>query len=187
VIRVVLVDDQEVVRAGLRVLAEHEGDIAVVDEAADGRAGLAAVRRHRPDVVLMDIRMPVVDGLDATAAIVADPALAGVRVVVLTTFDDDEDIRRAVRAGAAGYLLKDIAPADLRRAQPTCAGRCAPWPPATPCSTRRSPGGSWPSWPVTCSAPRGPRFSTGSPAGSATCCTGSGSASRTPRSARACT
>ncbi|WP_214404209.1 response regulator [Pseudonocardia lacus] len=120
-IRVVLVDDQEVVRAGLRMLAEHEGDISVVAEAADGRAGLGVVRQFRPDVVLMDIRMPVMDGLDATAAIVADPALAGVRVVVLTTFDDDEDIRRAVRAGAAGYLLKDIAPVDLRRALRTVA------------------------------------------------------------------
>jgi len=121
VIRIVLVDDQAVVRAGLRALAEHEGDIGVVAEAADGRSGLAAVRLHRPDVVLMDIRMPVMDGLDATAAIVADPALAGVRVVVLTTFDDDEDMLRAVRAGAAGYLLKDIGPAELRRAVRTVA------------------------------------------------------------------
>jgi len=116
VIRIAVVDDQELVRTGLRALAEHEGDIEVVVEAADGRSGLAAVRLHRPDAVLMDIRMPVMDGLDATAAIVADPALAGVRVVVLTTFDDDEDVLRAVRTGAVGYLLKDIAPADLRRA-----------------------------------------------------------------------
>ncbi|MCO1660212.1 response regulator [Pseudonocardia humida] len=120
-IRIVVVDDQELVRTGLRALAEHEGDIEVVAEAADGRGGLAAVRRHRPDVVLMDIRMPVMDGLDATAAIVADPALSGVRVVVLTTFDDDEDVLRAVRTGASGYLLKDITPTDLRKAVRTVA------------------------------------------------------------------
>jgi DNA-binding NarL/FixJ family response regulator len=114
VIRIVLVDDQELVRAGLRALAEHEGDITVVGEAADGRAGLGAVRQHRPDVVLMDIRMPVMDGIAATRAIVDDPALAAVRVVVLTTFDEDENVMAAIRAGAAGYLLKDVSPIDLR-------------------------------------------------------------------------
>ncbi len=116
VIRLVLVDDQELVRAGLRALAEHDGDIRVVAEAADGRTGLAEVRRCVPDVVLMDIRMPVLDGLSATRTIVDDPALAGVRVVVLTTFDEDEDIFTAVRVGAAGYLLKDVSPTDLRDA-----------------------------------------------------------------------
>jgi DNA-binding NarL/FixJ family response regulator len=121
VIRLAVVDDQEVVRTGLRTLAEHDGDIRVVAEAADGRSGLGAVRRERPDVVLMDIRMPVLDGLAATAAIVADPRLADVRVLVLTTFDDDEDVLRAVRVGAAGYLLKDISPPDLRRAVRTAA------------------------------------------------------------------
>jgi DNA-binding NarL/FixJ family response regulator len=114
VITLVLVDDQELVRTGLRTLAERDGDITVVGEAADGRGGLGVVRQHRPDVVLMDIRMPVMDGIAATRAIVDDPALAGVRVVVLTTFDEDENVMNAIRAGAAGYLLKDVSPADLR-------------------------------------------------------------------------
>ena len=115
-IRVLLVDDQELVRTGLRSLAEHDGDIEVVGEAADGRAGLEMARRHRPDVVLMDLRMPRLDGLAATREIVVDDALRDVRVLVLTTFDDDEDVLAAVRAGAAGYLLKDIAPVQLRAA-----------------------------------------------------------------------
>ena len=113
-IRLVLVDDQELVRTGLRTLAERDGDITVVGEAADGRGGLGVVRQHRPDVVLMDIRMPVMDGIAATKAIVEDPALADVRVVVLTTFDEDENVMNAIRAGAAGYLLKDVSPTDLR-------------------------------------------------------------------------
>ena len=113
-IRLVLVDDQELVRTGLRTLAERDGDITVVGEAADGRIGLGVVRQHRPDVVLMDIRMPVMDGIAATKAIVDDPVLADVRVVVLTTFDEDENVMNAIRAGAAGYLLKDVSPTDLR-------------------------------------------------------------------------
>jgi DNA-binding NarL/FixJ family response regulator len=114
VIRLVLVDDQELVRTGLRALAERDGDITVVGEAADGRSGLSMVRQHRPDVVLIDIRMPVMDGIAATKAIVDDPALADVRVIVLTTFDEDENVMNAIRAGAAGYLLKDVSPTDLR-------------------------------------------------------------------------
>ena len=114
-IRIVLVDDQELVRTGLRALAERDGDIAVVGEAATGRAGLRRVRELRPDVVLMDIRMPELDGLQATREIVADPALDGVRVLVLTTFDEDEHVFEAIRAGAAGYLLKDVSPTDLRQ------------------------------------------------------------------------
>lgn len=115
-IRLVLVDDQELVRTGLRTLAERDGDIQVVVEADDGRAGLAAIRQHKPDVVLMDIRMPRMDGIAATEAIVEDSSLADVRVIVLTTFDEDQNILEAIRAGSAGYLLKDIAPTELRNA-----------------------------------------------------------------------
>lgn len=120
-IRLVIVDDQQLVRAGLRPLAERDGDIVVVGEAADGRAGLSRIRELRPDLVLMDIRMPVMDGLEATRAILADAQLAGVRVLVLTTFDEDEHVYEAIRAGAAGYLLKDIAPDALRAAIRTVA------------------------------------------------------------------
>jgi DNA-binding NarL/FixJ family response regulator len=116
VIRVVLVDDQEVVRTGLRALAERDGDITVVGEAGTGRAGLSRVRELHPEVVLMDIRMPEMDGLQATREIVADPHLDDVRVLVLTTFDEDELVFEAIRAGAAGYLLKDVSPTDLRSA-----------------------------------------------------------------------
>jgi DNA-binding NarL/FixJ family response regulator len=121
-IRIVLVDDQELVRTGLRALAERDGDIQVVGEAADGRTGLSRVRELRPDLVLMDLRMPRLDGIAATAEIIADPALDGVRVVVLTTFDEDEDVLAALRAGAAGYLLKDIGPSALREAIRVVAG-----------------------------------------------------------------
>ena len=120
-IRIIIVDDQELVRAGLRPLAERDEDITVIAEAADGRAGLSHVRQLRPDVVLMDIRMPVMDGIEATRAIVVDPALDGVRVLVLTTFDEDENVYSAIRAGAAGYLLKDVSPVDLRTAIRTVA------------------------------------------------------------------
>lgn len=120
-IRVLLVDDQELVRTGLRALAERDGDIEVVAEAVNGAEGVSAARRHRPDVVLMDIRMPVLDGIQATRRILADAALADVRVAVLTTFDEDEHIVAAIRAGAAGYLLKDIAPDALRAAIRTLA------------------------------------------------------------------
>ena len=121
-IRIVLVDDQELVRTGLRALAERDGDIEVVGEASDGRSGLSRVRELRPDVVLMDLRMPQLDGIAATARITADPTLDEVRVVVLTTFDEDEDVLAAIRAGAAGYLLKDVAPSALREAVRVVAG-----------------------------------------------------------------
>ncbi|HLS63734.1 MAG TPA: response regulator transcription factor [Ruania sp.] len=113
-ITLALVDDSAVVRTGLRALATHDGDIEVVAEAGTGRAGLAEVRRTRPDVVLMDLRMPELDGIEATRAIAADPELAEVRVVILTTFDEDAEILAAIRAGAAGYLLKDVSPGRLR-------------------------------------------------------------------------
>jgi DNA-binding NarL/FixJ family response regulator len=122
VITVALIDDQALVRAGLRALLEHDPDLSVAGEAEDGRSGLELARRLRPQVVLMDIRMPGMDGLAATRAIVGDPTLAQMRVVVLTTFDEDEQVDEAIRAGAAGYLLKDIAPDELRRAVHVVAG-----------------------------------------------------------------
>jgi DNA-binding NarL/FixJ family response regulator len=116
VIRVAVVDDQALVRMGLRALLETEEDTELVGEAADGRAGLDLVRAHRPDVVLMDVRMPELDGLEALRQITADPALAGVRVIVLTTFELDEYVFAALATGASGFVLKDGEPADLLRA-----------------------------------------------------------------------
>jgi DNA-binding NarL/FixJ family response regulator len=113
VITVELVDDQSLVRAGFHALLDAEDDIEVVAEAADGEGAVAAAREHRPQVVLMDIRMPTVDGLQATAQITADPELRDTRVVVLTTFELDEYVFGALRAGASGFLLKDVEPADL--------------------------------------------------------------------------
>ncbi|MGW0518664.1 MULTISPECIES: response regulator [unclassified Crossiella] len=121
-IRIALVDDQYLVREGLRALLDRAEDITVVGEADNGESGLALVRRERPDVVLMDIRMPGTDGLTATREIVADPALREVRVIVLTTFDTDEHILAAVRAGASGFLLKDTGPDELRNAVRIVAG-----------------------------------------------------------------
>lgn len=121
-ISVVLVDDQELVRTGLRLLLVRDPEIEVVGEAADGRSGVLLVQRTKPDIVLMDIRMPGMDGLEATRQIVQDADLKGTRVVVLTTFDEDEHIQEAIRVGAAGYLLKDISPEELRRAVHTVAG-----------------------------------------------------------------
>ncbi|MGJ6980437.1 response regulator [Aestuariimicrobium soli] len=115
-ITVVLVDDQPLVRMGLRALLDAEGDIAVVAEGSDGDEGVRLVRRHRPQVVLMDIRMPGVDGLTALREIVGDPDLAGVRVVVLTTFELDEYVFTALEAGASGFLIKDAEPDDIVRA-----------------------------------------------------------------------
>ena len=112
-ITVELVDDQSLVRAGFHALLDAEDDISVVAEAADGESAVAQARRHRPQVVLMDIRMPKVDGLQATAQITADPDLCDTRVVVLTTFELDEYVFGALRAGASGFLLKDVEPADL--------------------------------------------------------------------------
>ena len=109
-IRVLVADDQELVRTGFRLILAGEPGISVVGDAADGRAAVELTRSLRPDVVLMDIRMPVLDGLAATQALVADPDCAS-RVLVLTTFDDDGYVFAALEAGASGYLLKD-APAD---------------------------------------------------------------------------
>jgi DNA-binding NarL/FixJ family response regulator len=115
-IRVLLADDQTLVRAGFRGLLEHSEDIEVVGEAANGVEALAAARSSRPDIVLMDIRMPVMDGLEATRRIIVDEQLSGVRVIVLTTFELDEYVFEALRAGASGFLLKDIEPDELRQA-----------------------------------------------------------------------
>jgi DNA-binding NarL/FixJ family response regulator len=113
VITVVLADDQALVRAGFRALLDAEDDVSVVGEAADGEQAVDVATHHRPDVVLMDVRMPRTDGLRATARLTADPRLAGTRVIVLTTFEVDEYVFGALRAGAAGFLLKDVEPADL--------------------------------------------------------------------------
>jgi len=113
VIRVLLADDQALVRAGFRALLQAQADIDVVGEAADGDEATRLARSLTPDIVLMDIRMPGVDGLEATRRIVADPRLAQVRVVILTTFDLDEYVFEALRVGASGFLVKDTEPVEL--------------------------------------------------------------------------
>jgi DNA-binding NarL/FixJ family response regulator len=115
-IKIVVVDDQTLVRSGLRALLANSDDLEVVGEAIDGSDAIAVVTRTRPDVVLMDVRMPGVDGIAATRKIIADPRLAAVAIIMLTTFDDDDQIFAAIRAGASGYLLKDAEPDDLRQA-----------------------------------------------------------------------
>lgn len=115
-IRVLLADDQLLVRAGFKALLDAQPDIEVVAEAADGQQALAAVRERRPDIVLMDIRMPVVDGLVATRRITEDPRLREVKVVMLTTFELDEYVFEAIRSGASGFLVKDTEPEELLRA-----------------------------------------------------------------------
>ncbi|BCJ33243.1 DNA-binding response regulator [Actinocatenispora thailandica] len=112
-IRVLLADDQALVRAGFRALLDAEGDVEVVGEAADGDEAVTEIRRLVPDVVLMDIRMPGADGLDATRRIVADDRLKAVRVIILTTFELDEYVFEAIRSGASGFLVKDTEPAEL--------------------------------------------------------------------------
>ncbi|HEV2931460.1 MAG TPA: response regulator transcription factor [Propionibacteriaceae bacterium] len=115
-ISVALADDQALVRMGLRVLIESEGDLVLVGEADNGRAAVNLIRRALPDVVLMDIRMPELDGISALRQVTADPALTGVRVIMLTTFELDEYVFDALQAGAAGFLIKDSEPADMLRA-----------------------------------------------------------------------
>jgi DNA-binding NarL/FixJ family response regulator len=114
VISVLLVDDEALVRTGLRMILETAADISVVGEAGDGRAAIDSATRHRPDVVLMDIRMPHLDGLAATARIRSTPHPPS--VIVLTTFDSDDEVFQALEAGAVGFLLKDTPPPDLLRA-----------------------------------------------------------------------
>jgi DNA-binding NarL/FixJ family response regulator len=116
VIRVLVADDQAAVRAGFAALISGEEDMTVVGEARDGRQAVDMARRVFPKVVLMDIRMPLLDGIEATRLICSDPTLADTRVLVLTTFDLDEYVYGALRAGASGFLLKDAGPAELLRA-----------------------------------------------------------------------
>jgi len=132
VISVVIADDQALVRGGFRALLDAQPDIAVVGEAADGDEAVRLALEHRPDVVLMDIRMPGLDGLEATRRLLARPTAP--RVIILTTFDLDEYVFEAIRAGASGFLLKDSPPDELI----TPSGSS---PPATPCCPRRSPAG----------------------------------------------
>ncbi|MEV7660438.1 response regulator transcription factor [Paenarthrobacter sp. NPDC089316] len=115
-IRILLADDQTLIRAGFRALLDAEADMEVVGEAGTGQDAVRLASREKPDVILMDIRMPDEDGLTATRKILGDPALAGTRVIILTTFELDDYIAEAVRAGAAGFLVKDTEPTELLRA-----------------------------------------------------------------------
>ena len=112
-VRVVVADDQPLIRTGLRTMIEHADDLTLVGEAENGEQAVDFARQHRPDVVLMDIRMPLLDGIEATQRICTDSGLTGVRVVVLTTFDADDYVHAAIRAGASGFLLKDARPEDV--------------------------------------------------------------------------
>jgi DNA-binding NarL/FixJ family response regulator len=121
-IRVLIADDQELVRAGFRALLDAQTDLEVVGEADDGREAVQRARELHPDVILMDIRMPVLDGLAATREIASDGRLADVRIVILTTFELDEYVFEAIRSGAAGFLVKDTKPAELVEAVRVVAG-----------------------------------------------------------------
>ncbi len=118
-ITIVLVDDQDLVRMGLNTLFANEEGFEVVGEAGDGLSAVEVVRRHRPDVVFMDIRMPGIDGLEATRRIAADDTVTDVKIIVLTTFDHDQHVFEALRAGASGFLLKSASPAVLVEAART--------------------------------------------------------------------
>jgi DNA-binding NarL/FixJ family response regulator len=121
VIRVVIADDQQLVRGGFSMILDSAADIEVIAEAGDGVEALAAIRRDRPDVVLMDLRMPRMDGVEAIRHLADGAETRDLPVLVLTTFDDDDDVRRALQSGARGYLLKDIRPDDLIAAVRTLA------------------------------------------------------------------
>lgn len=115
-IRVVLVDDQALIRSGIRALLDAEDDIEVVAEGVNGLEAMQLATEHRPDIVLMDVQMPQLDGIEATRRIVADPRSADVRVVMLTNYGIDEYVFNALRAGACGFVMKDTEPADLLQA-----------------------------------------------------------------------
>ena len=121
-IRVAVADDQPLVRTGFAAIVAHTNDLELVGEASNGDEAVALARSQRPDVVLMDVRMPIVDGIEATRRITGDPACEGVRVVILTTFDLDEYVYGALRAGASGFLLKDAAPEEVLSAVRVVAG-----------------------------------------------------------------
>jgi DNA-binding NarL/FixJ family response regulator len=121
-IRIVLADDQALIRAGFALIIESEPDLEIVGQATNGREAVELARTTRADVVLMDIRMPEVDGIEATKQIAADEDLAGVRILVLTTFENDENVMLALRAGASGFLGKGVEPDDLIRAIRIVAG-----------------------------------------------------------------
>lgn len=114
--RIVVADDQSLIRSAVGTILNAEPDLRVVAEASDGREALALAREHRPEVVLMDIRMPVLDGIEATAAICDDPVLAATRVLILTTFEEDENLVAALRAGAGGFIGKGAEPEEIVRA-----------------------------------------------------------------------
>jgi DNA-binding NarL/FixJ family response regulator len=131
-ISVIIADDQTLIRSGLAMILQTQPDIHVAGQAGDGAAAVDLVRAHQPDIVLMDIRMPGVDGLSATRAITADPALAATRIVMLTTYDLDEYLFAALHAGAAGFLLKGVTPEELVRSiREIAAGGCLLAPSAT--------------------------------------------------------
>ncbi|MGC1213752.1 MAG: response regulator transcription factor [Micromonospora sp.] len=142
-IRVLLVDDQALVRAGFRALLEGVPDIDVVGEAGNGGTAVALARRLRPDVVLMDIRMPDVDGVTATRRITGDAQLSGVRVLVLTTFAEEDDLFAALRSGASGYLVKDTDPDELVQAVRVVARGDALLSPSVTRAVIRRSVGSW--------------------------------------------
>jgi len=122
VIRVALADDQPLIRAGLQAMLQRAPDVLVVGEAVNGEEAVELARTQQPDLLLMDIRMPLMDGIEATRRIVGDPALAAVRVIILTTFDLDEYVYGALRAGASGFLLKDVTPEHLFEALRVVSG-----------------------------------------------------------------
>ena len=133
-IRVGIADDQQLVRMGLRVLVDAEDDLELAGEAENGRQALDLVRRTRPDVILMDIRMPIMDGIETLKAIAADEELSATRVVMLTTFENDDYVFEALHGGASGFLIKDSEPEDMVRAIRLAAA-------GESCCRPRSPGG----------------------------------------------